>query len=89
MFRKERRLKGKAFQREFAKIKPLIAERDNYCCRLCGRKADDIHHIVFRSQGGTNEEDNLICLCRACHEKAHGIDADAVREVLRALVSLT
>ena len=40
-------------------------------CEQCGNKAADIHHITFRSQGGTDEIENLIALCRKCHNMAH------------------
>ena len=53
------------------KVYEIVAERDDYLCRVCGRKANDVHHIIFRSHGGKDEPDNLICLCRQCHEAAH------------------
>ena len=31
----------------------------------------EVHHIVFRSNGGSDEENNLICLCKICHDKLH------------------
>jgi 5-methylcytosine-specific restriction protein A len=30
-----------------------------------------VHHIVPLSEGGSNEEKNLMSLCRSCHEKIH------------------
>ena len=67
------RLKG-------AKLKALILsvlERDNYTCQgeKCPGKfaLDSPHHIIFKSQGGSDTEDNLITLCRYCHGKRHGI----------------
>ena len=51
-------------------------EQDFIICRAClKRKAVDIHHKVFRSQGGSDDISNLIALCRYCHDKAHN-DAD-------------
>lgn len=32
----------------------------------------EIHHIVLISQGGGDGFDNLINLCRGCHNQAHG-----------------
>jgi len=29
------------------------------------------HHIVFQSEGGTDEKSNLIPLCRKCHDFTH------------------
>lgn len=50
-----------------------IYRRDGYACALCGR--DDglqIHHIVLRGRGGSDEPWNLITLCPMCHQLAHG-----------------
>lgn len=44
--------------------------RDNYTCQCCGKSKDKIlqtHHIVYRSNGGTNRVDNLITVCTDCH----------------------
>jgi len=55
-------------------------EQDIICCEVCGKcgRADrsgfDIHHIIPRSQGGGNDIDNLCCLCRRCHNAAHGLE---------------
>ena len=47
-------------------------EQDYIICRAClKRKAVDIHHIIFRSKGGTDDINNLVALCRYCHNKAH------------------
>ena len=56
---------------DMKKVAPKIIERDDQQCQVCGHRAIDIHHIVFKSHGGTNDERNLILLCRACHKKAH------------------
>jgi 5-methylcytosine-specific restriction protein A len=31
----------------------------------------EAHHINFLSEGGKDQEDNLIALCPNCHRKAH------------------
>lgn len=53
------------------KVYKQVAERDDYLCRVCGTQAVDVHHIVFRSHGGADVPENLICLCRVHHEMAH------------------
>jgi 5-methylcytosine-specific restriction endonuclease McrA len=43
-------------------------------CEICSAPADDIHHIHAKGMGGNPEADcieNLIGLCRDCHDKAH------------------
>lgn len=39
-------------------------------CELCGNNRNlEIHHIIPRSLGGTNEIDNLIVICNVCHAR--------------------
>lgn len=40
-------------------------------CVLCPRDAAHLHHRKLRSQGGTDDPDNLIPLCNGCHETIH------------------
>lgn len=50
-----------------------ILERDSHVCRLCGAWSEviHVHHIIYRSGGGKNTDDNLISLDWRCHEIAH------------------
>ena len=41
-------------------------------CEICDSKAVDIHHIDARGMGGSknaDREENLMALCRRCHEE--------------------
>jgi len=60
-------------QKGFYNVKAYVLHRDNYQCQKCKTKKGKlhIHHIVFRSNGGTNLPNNLITLCKECHEKLH------------------
>lgn len=43
-------------------------------CEVCGSKSVDLHHIEPKGMGGSKTKDNienLIALCRDCHNKAH------------------
>ena len=42
-------------------------------CEVCGSWGEETHwhHISFRSQGGTDEADNLIEVCWRCHGQIH------------------
>lgn len=59
----------------FENTKAMVLNRDNYTCQCCKGKHKDskleVHHIVFRSQGGCDEESNLITLCHTCHKDLH------------------
>lgn len=35
----------------------------------CPRRAKDAHHAVKRSQGGEDTPDNLLAVCRPCHDR--------------------
>ena len=59
----------------FENTKAMVLNRDNYTCQCCKGKHKDskleVHHIVYRSQGGSDEESNLITLCHTCHKDLH------------------
>jgi len=40
-------------------------------CEVCGNKSVDIHHIYGRTGPQSDDIDNLIALCRKCHNDAH------------------
>ena len=47
---------------------------DFFPCEVCNAPAVDIHHIDEKGMGGrsgADVEENLIGLCRCCHDKAH------------------
>ena len=62
----------------FENTKAMVLNRDDYTCQCCkGKRKDskfEVHHIVYRSHGGSNEANNLITLCRTCHKKIHSGD---------------
>ena len=48
-----------------------ILKRDHFQCQVPGckcRRNLQVHHIVWRSKGGSDEEYNLITLCRQHHK---------------------
>jgi 5-methylcytosine-specific restriction endonuclease McrA len=59
----------------FANTKAYVLTRDSYTCQHCKGKTKDskleVHHIIFRNNNGSNEENNLITLCKTCHDKLH------------------
>lgn len=59
----------------FENTKAMVLNRDDYTCQYCKGKHKDskleVHHIVFRSKGGSDEESNLITLCHTCHKNLH------------------
>lgn len=65
--------KGANYGLESTKAKVL--DRDRYTCQCCRGKHKDskleVHHIIYKSNGGSDEEDNLITLCSICHYNVH------------------
>ena len=57
----------------FANSREHALCRDNYTCQVCKAKNVrlEVHHIKYRSQGGTDDLENLITLCAYCHKKVH------------------
>lgn len=59
----------------FANTKAYVLTRDGYTCQHCKGKSKDrrlqVHHIIFRSQNGSDEETNLLTLCKTCHDALH------------------
>jgi 5-methylcytosine-specific restriction endonuclease McrA len=69
-------LRGKEYQQssrldENLRIATLM--RDGYQCTQCEKKNTnfDAHHIVYREHGGKDTIENLITLCKSCHDKVH------------------
>jgi hypothetical protein len=55
-----------------------ILKRDNYSCKICGRRPANcvdielhIHHITPWAKGGLTKPNNLLTLCHTCH---NGLD---------------
>lgn len=74
-------LEGKLFLSgwDWQEQKRQVAKRDNYTCQVCERAMDvfdgmtigDVHHIIHRSKGGSDDLDNLMLVHRRCHEVLH------------------
>jgi len=69
---------------EWKAIRQQVLARAGWRCHACGvRRRLDVHHVVKRSQGGSDFDlDQLAALCRWCHNQT-----DAPYERGRLLVS--
>jgi len=53
-------------------LRRKILARDGYRCRHCQRSGRlHVHHVEYRSQGGSSVEGNLAALCDRCHGLVH------------------
>lgn len=70
-------VKGVAYQNGRMKGHSNVQEytlcRDKHTCQICRIKSGklNIHHVIWRKDGGSNTPENLITLCEKCHQKAH------------------
>lgn len=46
-----------------------VFNRDGFTCQCCKKRSDrlKLHHIVYKSHGGTDSANNLITVCETCH----------------------
>ena len=58
----------------FFNVRQYVLFRDGYTCQCCNGKSKDkilnVHHIESRKTGG-NAPNNLVTLCKTCHNKFH------------------
>jgi len=84
----------KTYGDNWSKQRQATLKRDNYCCRVCGLSQDKlkssliVHHRFSVKDGGTNDLDNLICVCHSCHasiepklKKKIPVESDELRDV--------
>ena len=72
-------IEGKGYQEGeqsgFWNTREYVLYRDGHTCRVCGGKSKgkvlEVHHIIRRSDGGTDRPENLITLCSHCHDGVH------------------
>lgn len=55
-----------------ANLREAVFVRDKYACQICGKSVKDgvilhAHHIIYRSDGGTDRINNLLTVCDKCH----------------------
>jgi len=69
---KARRARKRLADKTLAENAMQARWRDQDRCRVCGSpQGVEVHHVAFRSQGGTHDTSNLVCLCRGCHAQVH------------------
>lgn len=57
--------------------KKFIAANQNWICKDCNKQLPawfEVDHVIALHNGGTNEIDNLVALCRDCHGKKTAMD---------------
>ncbi len=76
-------------------VTTAVYERDRFSCRYCGLNGRDfahwlhlcLDHVVPRSQGGADTEDNLVVACHSCNTLSadfRAVSGQPVADVLLA-----
>ena len=53
-------------------LRQQMLRRDGWRCQLCGSMSNlEVHHQQFRSHSGDDSDENLVTLCRSCHNETH------------------
>jgi 5-methylcytosine-specific restriction endonuclease McrA len=64
--------------REYEVLRQRVLRRDSWRRQLCGSMMNlEVHHQLFRSHSGSDNEDNLITLCTDCHSSVHCVGKTA------------
>lgn len=68
-------------------VKRIVAERDGGRCVYCGKPGLPEAHFIPRSAGGLGIEENIVTLCRECHDRFDNglaVKREGMREYLGA-----
>jgi 5-methylcytosine-specific restriction endonuclease McrA len=48
-------------------VRAAVLKRDEERCVYCGLPAITVDHVIPRSRGGSDDEDNLVACCSECN----------------------
>ena len=72
----------------WANVREYVLFRDGHECQCCHGKSGDhvlnVHHIESRMTGG-NAPNNLITLCKTCHQRYHQGKVELPKEIHRGM----
>ena len=64
------------YSKAFWKLRPIVYKLDEKVCQSCFKKLEisdySVHHIIPKSEGSEDKLENLILLCKACHDRLEG-----------------
>ncbi len=62
-----RKVRGRILKKDYVKATKIWGE----CCTECGKSQIEMHHVMYKSQGGRGYYTNLHPLCKTHHDLAH------------------
>jgi 5-methylcytosine-specific restriction endonuclease McrA len=61
-------------------VRQRVEERDGGLCIFCHRPGRGEAHYIGRAQGGLGTEQNILTVCRPCHDR---LDNSQARELMK------
>ncbi|MBF0580603.1 RRXRR domain-containing protein, partial [Erysipelotrichaceae bacterium RD49] len=82
---------GKDYQngemKDWFNVRDYVLFRDRYICQCCKGKSKDkelqVHPIHQRKDGGSNRPENLVTLCKHCHQEYHKGNIELPSRILK------
>lgn len=73
----------KTQSREWYKLRTFLVNRRGKCAECGSTDIGDLtaHHIIPRADGGSNRPDNILIVCRACHDRIHDMTPNRPRKI--------
>lgn len=62
--------------KDWKSLRKKVIERDKSRCVFCNKKFKEVHHIRYPKRFKEDHIDNIICICKSCHRRLHGIKDD-------------
>lgn len=76
---------------EYDRVRAIVAVRSDGYCELrgsrCTGRAKDFHHVIYRSNGGSDTVKNLKHVCGSCHSAIHNADKPLGKEASSEFIS--
>lgn len=60
------------YNRSISLNRRAVFLRDEHRCQYCGRRAENIDHVIPRVQGGAHTWENVVASCQRCNTRKGG-----------------
>ena len=57
---------------EWKERRKMLMEEADWTCMKCGEKATQLHHVSYENIGEEELIDDVIAVCKDCHDEIHG-----------------
>jgi len=68
--------------KDIEEIRIKVLKRDNYICHYCGEYGDTVDHVIPKSKGGEDTEENLVCSCFECNQLKMDLNEEEFKKIV-------